>query len=222
MRLRGAYRPGKALGVRVGRFRLISAWLHVHPQAGVAITANSARSRKSRSLRTNSQVLQTMIRLSPFLFAILASVACQTSSHDAVAQETSPSEMTAYGDAITPDGAIGVDEFMKAMSTTDSLATKLDCAIITSCTVKGCWMDVELPDGGSMKVRFRDYGFFVPKQGLEGKRAIMQGSATRETFDVATLRHYAEDAGKSKEEIEAITEPKYVLTFLADGVLIGD
>jgi len=37
---------------------------------------------------------------------------------------------------------------------------------------------------------------------------------------VATLRHYAEDAGKSKEEIEKITEPETNLMFLADGVLI--
>jgi hypothetical protein len=39
---------------------------------------------------------------------------------------------------------------------------------------------------------------------------------------VATLRHYAQDAGKSKEEIDKITEPKHMLTFLADGVLITD
>ena len=39
---------------------------------------------------------------------------------------------------------------------------------------------------------------------------------------MATQRHYAEDAGKSKEEIEKITEPKIAYTFLADGVLIGD
>jgi len=81
---------------------------------------------------------------------------------------------------------------------------------------------VKMPDGSKMKVRFKDYGFFVPKKGLEGKRAVLQGTATRETLDVATLRHYAQDAGKSKEEIEKITEPKHMLTFLADGVLITE
>ena len=71
-----------------------------------------------------------------------------------------------------------------------------------------------------MKVRFMDYGFFVPTKGLEGKKAVMQGTATREVVDVPTLRHYAEDAGKSKEEIELITDPETNLMFLADGVLI--
>jgi len=130
--------------------------------------------------------------------------------------------MKSYGAKITPDGAIGIEEMLKTMGDKESMDTKLDCEIITSCTVKGCWMDVKMPDGSPMKVRFVDYGFFVPKQGLEGKRAIMQGTASRETFDVATLRHYAEDAGKSKEEVEKITEPKYVLTFLAEGVLITE
>lgn len=133
---------------------------------------------------------------------------------------TAQDGMKSYGAKITPDGAISTEAFVKAMEGTESLTTKFACEIITSCTVKGCWMDVMLPDGKPMKVRFVDYGFFVPKQGLEGKRAILQGTATRETFDVATLRHYAEDAGKSKEEIEQITEPKHTLTFLAEGVLI--
>ena len=34
------------------------------------------------------------------------------------------------------------------------------------------------------------------------------------------LKHYAEDAGKSEEEIALITEPIYELGFIADGVII--
>jgi hypothetical protein len=40
------------------------------------------------------------------------------------------------------------------------------------------------------------------------------------TTSVAELQHYAEDAGKSKEEIAKITEPKLELTFVADGVIV--
>lgn len=146
----------------------------------------------------------------------LLTFACSTASTDALAQ----ANVKGYGDTITPDGAISTADFMQAMSKTDSIATKLECEIITSCTKKGCWMDVQLPDGDVMKVRFRDYGFFVPTKGLEGKHAVLQGYATKETTDVPTLRHYAEDAGKSKEEIAKITEPETSLMFLADGVLI--
>ncbi len=83
-------------------------------------------------------------------------------------------------------------------------------------------MDVKMSDGTPMKVRFRDYGFFVPKQGLEGKQVVMQGRAKKDVTSVAMLQHYAEDAGKSKEEIATITEPEMSWTFEADGVLIKE
>lgn len=125
-----------------------------------------------------------------------------------------------YGEAITAEGAISTAELIEKMKASDSLATKLEADVITSCTKKGCWMDVQLPDGEVMKVKFKDYGFFVPTEGLEGKRAVLKGYATKEVTDVATLKHYAEDAGKSEEEIAKITEPEESLFFIADGVLI--
>ncbi len=125
-----------------------------------------------------------------------------------------------YGEEITAEGAISTTEFVKQMKSADSLATKIEAEVITSCIKKGCWMDVKLPDGDVMKVKFKDYGFFVPTEGLEGKRAVLQGYATKEVTDVATLRHYAEDAGKSEDEIAKINEPEESLFFIADGVLI--
>ncbi|MCB0791634.1 MAG: DUF4920 domain-containing protein [Flavobacteriales bacterium] len=130
--------------------------------------------------------------------------------------------MKSYGEKIVPDGAVSVVQFTKMMDGRDSLRTKLACEVITSCTKKGCWMDVQLPEGKVMKVRFKDYGFFVPTHGLEGKTAVLEGTAYRETIDVATLQHYAHDAGKSEVEIAQITEPQQSITFTADGVLIGD
>ncbi|HRP00957.1 MAG TPA: DUF4920 domain-containing protein [Flavobacteriales bacterium] len=142
-------------------------------------------------------------------------VACSTSAPEAQAQT-----VKSYGAAITADGAMSMDEFAKAIAKSDSLNAKVACEIITSCTKKGCWMHVKMPDGTPMMVKFKDYAFFVPKEGLEGKKAVIQGYATKEVTTVAELRHYAEDAGKSKEEIEKITEPREDLFFLADGVLI--
>ena len=80
-------------------------------------------------------------------------------------------------------------------------------------------MDVDLENGSSMKVRFKDYEFFVPKN-ADGKVCVIEGRAKMETIDVATLKHYAEDAGKSEKEIAAITEPEKGFSFLANGVII--
>jgi hypothetical protein len=127
-----------------------------------------------------------------------------------------------YGSAITDDDAMSVADFGKAIEGKDSLDAKLACEITASCAKKGCWMDVKMADGNLMKVHFKDYEFFVPTSGLEGKQAVIQGRAVKEVTDVATLRHYAEDEGKTKEECEAITEPETSWSFTADGVLIKD
>ena len=56
----------------------------------------------------------------------------------------------------------------------------------------------------------------------EAKTAIINGEAFFDTLSVELLQHYAEDAGKSSEEILSITEPEYVVAFTADGVIIQD
>ena len=49
---------------------------------------------------------------------------------------------------------------------------------------------------------------------LSGKAYITETS-------VDDLQHYAEDAGKSQEEIAAITSPKLTYNLEADGVLLA-
>lgn len=54
---------------------------------------------------------------------------------------------------------------------------------------------------------------------LEG-RVIAHSVLPKRITPVEELRHYAEDAGKSKEEIIAITEPKEEYHMMASGVVI--
>lgn len=96
----------------------------------------------------------------------------------------------------------------------------LEGEITQTCAKKGCWMDVKVSEQDTLMVRFKDYGFFVPKEGVEGLRTVVKGKAKMDTISVEMLRHYAEDAGDSEEEILNIMEPKYVLEFIAEGVLI--
>jgi hypothetical protein len=55
---------------------------------------------------------------------------------------------------------------------------------------------------------------------LNGKEVVIDGIAEEKQTSVAQLKHYAEDAGKSKEEIDAIKEPKTEITITAKGVLV--
>jgi len=93
--------------------------------------------------------------------------------------------------------------------------------IIDVCPKKGCWMNVKV-DTDTVFVKFKDYGFFVPKTGIEGKQILMFGKIFRDTISVERLRHYAEDAKQTKEEIDLITEPEYKINMIAEGVAIRE
>ncbi|MBT8271127.1 MAG: DUF4920 domain-containing protein, partial [Bacteroidia bacterium] len=85
----------------------------------------------------------------------------------------------------------------------------------------GCWMKLNLGEGEQVMVRFKDYGFFMPKD-IAGKEVIINGFAFVDEMSVSDQKHYAEDAGESEDAIAAITEPKKTYSFEADGVLLKD
>ena len=124
-----------------------------------------------------------------------------------------------YGAAITPAGAVPMSALSTALGTRDSAQVKLVGKASAVCQAKGCWMTLPTADGKQMRVRFKDYAFFVPKD-LSGHDVVVSGWAYRETVSVADQQHYLRDAGKPDSEIAAITEPKQELSFLADGVLV--
>ena len=145
--------------------------------------------------------------------------ACNNTEQPVEVKEEVKVEITKHGEDITEDGAITPAEFLTQLEGKDSLVTKLATTIDEVCQKKGCWMMLDLGNGTAMRVSFKDYGFFVPKDAA-GKLAIVQGVAKMDTTDVATLKHYAEDANAPQEEIDAITEPEINYSFVAQGVII--
>jgi len=96
---------------------------------------------------------------------------------------------------------------------------KLTGSIEAVCQKKGCWMELTNEGAEPLRVTFKDYAFFMPKD-ASGKTAIIEGIAKVEETSVADLQEYAKDAGKTKEEIAAIKEPKKELAFEANGVIL--
>lgn len=127
-----------------------------------------------------------------------------------------------YGEKLSDAKPQSANEFLSKMKNVDSAKVKIKAEINETCRMKGCWMTLDLGNDQEMRVTFKDYGFFVPKKGVDGRKAIVEGIAKKSTTDVATLQHYAKDAGKSEEEIAAITEPKDEITFVATGVAIEE
>ena len=137
----------------------------------------------------------------------------------AMAQDALPSTGN-FGDEITKKGAVSVKKLPKKLGDAESLDVKVKGEVVEVCQSKGCWMTIDMGGEETMRVKFKDYGFFVPKDAA-GKTAIMQGVVKKEVVSVDELKHLAEDAGKSEVEIAKITEPKEELTFVADGVIIN-
>ena len=82
-------------------------------------------------------------------------------------------------------------------------------------------MDLDMGNNEVIKVSFKDYAFVIPIES-QGKTATVEGFAKKELISVELLQHYAEDAGKTPEEIAAITEEEYIYTFEAKGVVIEE
>jgi hypothetical protein len=125
-----------------------------------------------------------------------------------------------YGEKTTADGAIAIDDAVVKLNTgSDSLNTKIKAKITDVCPKKGCWLKLELANGETATVKMKDYGFFLPLAAI-GKTVVIDGEVKMKTISVAEQKHYAEDAKKSKEEIDAIKEPKKEMRVLAKGIVV--
>lgn len=157
-----------------------------------------------------------------FILFAFAVVGCQTEAKT-TENEVEETDYVAYGDEnMTANEAVSAEEAMKswsALNVGDSTQMKVKTTINEVCQQKGCWVTLDLGNGESAKVKFKDYAFFVPKD-VSGRTAVVNGWAHREEVSVDELKHHLEDAGKPQEEIDAITEPEVRYTFVADGVLI--
>ena len=109
----------------------------------------------------------------------------------------------------------------ESMTVGDSINSKMKATVAEVCQAKGCWMKLNLENGEQVMVKFKDYGFFMPKD-IQGKEVVINGKAYVNEVSVDEQRHYAEDAGDSPEEIAKITEPKKTFSFEADGVLLKE
>lgn len=125
-----------------------------------------------------------------------------------------------YGDKITDEGAKPATEIPALLKEKKEVKDmKVTGTVKSVCQVKGCWMTLEVADGQQMTIKFKDYGFFMPKD-CSGKKVTFYGNASKKVISVAEQKHLAEDAGKSKEEIEKITQPKEEFRFEASGVVL--
>ncbi|MCU0385840.1 MAG: DUF4920 domain-containing protein [Flavihumibacter sp.] len=144
------------------------------------------------------------------LFVLTGSVAAQS--------PVSANKGVTYGAGASADGAISVNELSSKMNNS-GYTGKISGKVVEVCQEKGCWMKVEKENGETLMVKFKDYGFFMPKD-IQGKEVVLDGEAIVKEVSVKQQKHYAKDAGKPADEIEKIKAPKKEVQFVAKGVLV--
>lgn len=164
-----------------------------------------------------------MRALAGLFTAVVLLVGCKgETSEQVVESPVSKKEIVEFGAGVVATSANSTGEMIKIYSDlkdADTLNTAFEATVTEVCQMKGCWMKLDLGNEQTAMVRFKDYGFFMPKD-LAGKRVVVEGKAFVELVSVEDQRHYAEDAGSTPEEIEAITASQRTYSFEAAGVKI--
>lgn len=158
-----------------------------------------------------------------FFFATIA-VNAQNSQKKEPLEPFVLSDMPSFGEQIDKNNAISaveMSEKYRILKATDTIQAKFTATVIEVCQSSGCWMKLQLKDGQETMVRFKDYGFFMPKN-IKGKEVFVNGSAFVEEMSVADQKHFAKDGGRSESEIAKITTAKRSFGFEAAGVLLKE
>jgi len=166
-----------------------------------------------------------------FIFTLvgLSLISCkETSSQQddmaTVSEEVTASAMSVFGEDFkneTTLTAFELGDIYKNLKVGDTVKVTFEGAVQEVCQAKGCWMTIDVGAVDPVMVKFKDYGFFVPKD-LGEKKVVVHGEAFISETSVDEQQHYAKDGGKSEAEIAAITLPKKTLGFTASGVKIEE
>ena len=151
------------------------------------------------------------------IFLFLAVLVCSFSLMAQPPKGLANKGMT-FGVKTTTDSAIDVNELAALLLAKPTTVAKVRGKVVEVCKAEGCWIKMETANG-PMMIKMKDHSFLVPLD-MNGKNIVVQGTATFKETTVEMLKHYAEDAGKSKEEIAAIKEGRKETTMQATGILV--
>jgi hypothetical protein len=125
-----------------------------------------------------------------------------------------------YGKVSKEKTVVPVDE-LKAKLVDDKFDGQVTGKVVEVCQAEGCWLKIQRADGTSMMVRAKDHAFLMPSN-IVGKTVLIEGFATVKEITEEMRKHYAEDGGKTKEEIAKIKGTEKDIQFSAKGVKVLD
>jgi hypothetical protein len=153
-----------------------------------------------------------------FYFFILILFAVSVSAQNK--EKVPAAKGVVYGQVSEENSPLAVDDLQVKM-TDNTFTGQVKGRVAEVCKSEGCWLRLQKADGTSMMVRADKHAFFMPENIL-GKTVLVEGTASIKETSEEMRKHYAEDAGKSKKEIDKIKGPEKSVEFAAKGVKVLD
>ena len=125
-----------------------------------------------------------------------------------------------YGNVSEEKSPVSVDD-LDGKLVDNAFTGQMKGKVVEVCKAEGCWLRLQKADGSSMMVRAKDHAFFMPEN-IVGKTVLVEGTASVKETSEEMRKHFAEDGGKSKEEIAKIKGPEKSVEFAAKGVKVLD
>lgn len=152
------------------------------------------------------------------LFSALILAALGVQAQDK--EKTPAAKGVVYGVVSEENSPVTPDD-IKNKLVDDSFKGQVKGKVAEVCKAEGCWIRLEKADGSNMMVRVKNHAFLMPEN-IVGKTVLIEGTAVVKTETEEMRKHYAEDAGKSKEEIAKIKGAQKDVQFSATGVKVLD
>src|SRR6187200_1814043 len=150
---------------------------------------------------------------------ILIAAAALVFSFNINAQDEATAKPGTVFGAVSEKGTVVTANELETKMVDNKFDGKVKGKVVEVCKAMGCWAKIQKEDGSTIMIKVKDHEFAMPLD-IVGKVVVAEGSAELKETSVAMQKHYAEDAGKSKEEIEKIKEPKKEVIMMIKGVKV--
>jgi hypothetical protein len=98
------------------------------------------------------------------------------------------------------------------------VSTTIEGKVIKVTKAKGGWFEVDADDGKIIAAHFKVYNIMLPTD-LAGRTVIIEGVAQKQ-FIADDLQHFAGDTVTGKKQHTVKTNPKRVLIFEVNGLMV--
>ncbi|MCC7429640.1 DUF4920 domain-containing protein [bacterium] len=133
-------------------------------------------------------------------------------------QNPKDAKSNTYGEEMKLTESHSLNEVLTKPDEFSGKHIRIDSQISSVCQAKGCWMILTEESGKEIRVTFKDYGFFVPKDS-KGKKVSVEGDFAINELSEEDAKHYASES-EGKVNPDSIQGSQKEFSLVANAVVI--